>query len=614
MVGGNELDTDVRARMIRRPPRKFVAAAAALALAAALLLVGVSTSVFAFSATAATPSPAPLSTGEPVEPTPPVPTTEPTAPPPTVPPPTAPPATEAPPTEEPGEETTETPVPTETEPAPTEIAPVPVEPTAPTRPATPPAVATSDVSWWSIAIAVGSIGGSLLIIMRIVRSRRRRGTTQEKKPLSDQVEPQTEPISVVDQVAASDVLDAMAAVGEAMVDSGYPVTLVRSVLADLATANNRPHAEIVVFPTALMISVDDDENGVLTRAVSAGDESYLLHQIDSVDRVVSSARSRPNSARWVSRQLARIREIPPPFTRLQRVAGYVVLSGGISVLLGASWMGVAAAVVLGGVVGALLLVGERVPSAYQALVTIGAAFFVALTIFLLARASLDPGVLAALMAPLIILLPGGQLTTGVIELATGHFISGAARLAAGGMRLVLLALGIVSAAALVGVPAIDLAGSGGSLGPVAPWVAVAVFGAGLCVHLCARPRSIGWILLVLYVAYGAQVLGDVLFGGVLSAFIGAVAMTPVAVFVARQRSGPPTIVSFLPAFWLLVPGSLGLVGVTAVLDGDSTGTDTLVTTVSTMVSIALGVLIGLALARTFRTKQTTADEVATEKV
>jgi uncharacterized membrane protein YjjP (DUF1212 family) len=433
---------------------------------------------------------------------------------------------------------------------------------------------------------------SLLILILVVRRRPRPAAVLPVTPVGG-------------GATASDVLDAMAAVGEAMVDSGYPVTVVRAALVDLAAANQQPTAEVVVFPTALMVSVDDDHGQVATRAVSAGHNSYLLHQVDQVDRVVAAARSRPGSVRWVSRQLSLIRTLSPPFTRPQRVAGYLLLSSGISVLLGASWAGVAVAAVLGAIVGSLLLLSERVPSTYQVLVTVGASLLVSLTVFLTVRTSLDPGVLPSLVAPLVILLPGGLLTTGVIELATGHYMAGAARLAAGGMRLILLALGIVAAAALIGIPAIDLTGANTPLGPVAPWLAVAVFGVGITVHQCASPRSIGWILLVLYVAYGAQVLGDVIFGGVLSALIGALAMTPVAVIVARQRSGPPAIVSFLPAFWLLVPGALGLVGVTAILDGDSTGLGTLITTVATMVAIALGVLIGLATTRTMRTEKRT---------
>jgi uncharacterized membrane protein YjjB (DUF3815 family) len=122
-----------------------------------------------------------------------------------------------------------------------------------------------------------------------------------------------------------------------------------------------------------------------------------------------------------------------------------------------------------------------------------------------------------------------------------------------------------------------------------------VFGVGIVLNQCARPSSLGWILIVLYVAYGAQVLGGLAFGGVLSAFVGAAAMTPVAAFIARQRSGPPTIVSFTPAFWLLVPGALGLVGVAALLHGDSSGASIVTSTVETMVAIAVGVMVGRAL-------------------
>jgi uncharacterized membrane protein YjjB (DUF3815 family) len=227
-------------------------------------------------------------------------------------------------------------------------------------------------------------------------------------------------------------------------------------------------------------------------------------------------------------------------------------------------------------------------------VNVAAAFVVALSVFLLARTGLDVGALpSALIAPLVTLLPGALLTTGVIELSTGQMVSGAGRIAAGTMQLVMLAFGITAAGALSGIPAVPLAG--GSVGWFWPWVAIAVFGVGIMANRCVHPRSLGWVLLVLYVAYAAQVAGDVAFGGVLSAFFGAVAMTPVAALVSRQRTGPPAVVSFLPAYWLLVPGALGLVGVATLLDGDTNGLDTLLTTTTTMVAISLGVLVGLGL-------------------
>ena len=198
------------------------------------------------------------------------------------------------------------------------------------------------------------------------------------------------------------------------------------------------------------------------------------------------------------------------------------------------------------------------------------------------------------------LLPGALLTTAVLELSTGQMISGAGRLAAGGMQLVLLGAGIVTAGALVGVPDFDFSEQPELLGPIAPWIAVAVFGVAISVHRSAPRRSLPWMLLVLYIAYAAQVLGDLLLGGVLSAFVGALVVTPFTALVARQPSGPAALVSFTPAFWLLVPGALGLVGVADVLGGDSTAGASLVATLSTMVAIALGVLAGSALSNRMR--------------
>jgi uncharacterized membrane protein YjjB (DUF3815 family) len=171
-------------------------------------------------------------------------------------------------------------------------------------------------------------------------------------------------------------------------------------------------------------------------------------------------------------------------------------------------------------------------------------------------------------------------------------ISGAGRLAAGGWQLVLLAAGIVTAGAIAGVGDFDFTENPEALGPAAPWIAVAVFGLGIAVHLCVPRRSILWMLLVLYMAYAAQVIAAPFLGGVLSAFVGALVVVPVTALVARQPRGPAALVSFMPAFWLLVPGALGLVGVTDLLHGDTSGLNSIVATLSTMVAISLGVLAG----------------------
>ena len=55
-------------------------------------------------------------------------------------------------------------------------------------------------------------------------------------------------------------------------------------------------------------------------------------------------------------------------------------------------------------------------------------------------------------------------------------------------------------------------------------------------------------------------------------------------------------VTFLPAFWLLVPGALGLQGVTQIFGADAaSGLGDFLNALLTIVAIAVGVLVGAGL-------------------
>ena len=343
--------------------------------------------------------------------------------------------------------------------------------------------------------------------------------------------------------------------GEAMVDSSAPVTQISESLHRVADVNGRGSAELIVLSTALMVSVDDGGTA-RTAVASAGRRPLRLEQVDAVFGVVAEAETGDLHPAPGLARLSEVRAMPPAFGPLAQVLGYVVMTVGLALVLQAGWTDLAVAALLGAGVGVVATYAGRHDTAYQALVPVLCAFGVALTVFLLARTGLDVGVFAPLIAPLVTFLPGALLTTSVIELSTGQMISGAGRLAAGVMQLVLLALGIIAAAQLVGVPAesvLDVAAR--PLGPWAPWIGVALFGIGVVVYRCARPAALGWIVLVLYVAYAGQVIGGVFFGSTLSGFFGALLMTPVAMLVATRPSGPYPFVSF-PAR-LLAAGSRG---------------------------------------------------------
>jgi uncharacterized membrane protein YjjB (DUF3815 family) len=102
-------------------------------------------------------------------------------------------------------------------------------------------------------------------------------------------------------------------------------------------------------------------------------------------------------------------------------------------------------------------------------------------------------------------------------------------------------------------------------------------------------------MLVLVVAYSGQSIGAAVFAPELSAFFGAVAMTPLVLLIGRSRTGPPSMVMFLPAFWLLVPGATGLMAVVG--SGGRLSPSDFAGTMVIVMSIALGVLLGTAVVR-----------------
>ncbi len=158
----------------------------------------------------------------------------------------------------------------------------------------------------------------------------------------------------------------------------------------------------------------------------------------------------------------------------------------------------------------------------------------------------------------------------------------------------MMAFGIVAAAELIGAPPAHLLDQPfDRLGPWAPWLGLVVMTFGHYLHNCAPARTVLPILLVLVVAYLGQTLGALVFDASVSGFFGALAMTPIVLWMSNQTWGPPSMVTFLPGFWLLVPGAAGLIGATEIVGTDSAlGANDFSAAINTVFSITLGVLIG----------------------
>lgn len=391
------------------------------------------------------------------------------------------------------------------------------------------------------------------------------------------------------------------ALGRALVAAGAPVNEIQARLLAVAEAYGAPRARILVFPTFLQVVIEPGRATMTDLARSAGG-ALRLDQITALYEVVGRAEAGRIPLGEGSAAVAQVFAMRPRYGPVMTVAGHLILTVGICLVLRPTLDDLALAALLGVLVGLLRLVGTRwgsvqtVLPALAALVVSGLAFAAANH----GGAHVD---LRAVIAPLATFLPGATVTMGVVELSAGELVTGSSRLVAGALQLLLLAFGI-----FVGSHAIDSSSATSAtrlvehpydlLGAWAPWLGVLVFGLGNAVYQSAPRRMVGWLLLVLYASWIGQWAGDLAFGGYVSGFTGALVMTIVAYVVERLPSGPPALVSFLPAFWLLVPGALGLIGLTEYLTHAATiGGQDLTAALDATLAVALGVLCGYPIYR-----------------
>jgi hypothetical protein len=128
---------------------------------------------------------------------------------------------------------------------------------------------------------------------------------------------------------------------------------------------------------------------------------------------------------------------------------------GLTLALAPAVRNLAAAVILGAMVGALKVFNRDRPILAAPLSVVAAAL-VSVFVFLAVKQGLPVDPQYALVPPLVTFLPGAMLTFGMVELAYGDMVSGSSRLIRGFVQLVLLAFGLTAGAALVGYSAENL--------------------------------------------------------------------------------------------------------------------------------------------------------------
>lgn len=392
-------------------------------------------------------------------------------------------------------------------------------------------------------------------------------------------------------IDATELLECMRKIGKGLIASGSPVGVVENTLTEIAQVYNM-ECEIVALPNILMLKLGSALHELMDFTVQRP-TSLPLNQQSALGELVDQVKVKQVPPGEASRQVDHILALKPRFNAAVIAIGYVVSIIGLTLRFRPDPRSLLITGFTGLLVALLVLAFRKWPR-FNLLLPVIAAVLVSTIIFNLTEVGLVYGSANLIIPPLVTFLPGAVLTTGMIELASNHLISGSSRLMYGAATLFLLFIGIAVGLSISDLPGVLVTTYEATVYPWwAPVLGTLLFGIGTFVRLSGSNRDLFWMLLVLYIAMLGQSLGENIGSPYFGAFLGATFMALSSELIARSPHRTPALVSQALAFWFLVPGARGLLSVTSFLSEDyqsalvGLGEMTVLIT-----SIALGVFLG----------------------
>jgi len=381
--------------------------------------------------------------------------------------------------------------------------------------------------------------------------------------------------------------------GRALLRVGSPAHRLESAMQIMAERLGLT-AEFFCTPTALIASLGDGtrQQTYLARVEPGGPDLGKLAELTEIMESLASGELDPVAAD------ARVREIDsrPAYHRgITLLLAYVLVSAGACTLIGGGWREAILAGFLGGITGSsVLLLWQRAElSRLLNPLSAGLVTFIG-TLW----CGFDPqtSLMPAVIAGMITLIPGMDLTAATRELATGHQVSGAARLASTITVFALLTLGL----ALGSWMGQHVMGPVPQMPPSAlpDWLVpagLATAALGFVVLFQAVWSDWIWVMLACLLAWTASNFGGLLGSPVLAAFIGAL-MVGIAGNVYARWSKRPGSIIHLPGLILLVPGSIGMRSLSALTSHDVlSGIETGFLAIMIAVALTTGLILASAL-------------------
>lgn len=369
--------------------------------------------------------------------------------------------------------------------------------------------------------------------------------------------------------------------------SGAPAYELEQRMEHAAAALGVP-ANFFSTPTSLFVTFEQDSN--LTRLIRVWPSETNLAKLANLYELYQQIEVGNLDVRQAWRELQEIESTDYDYGHLINILGYAVVGAGVAIFLGGNLTVVAMAGIISLIVGVIVRSFENLQLPGH--LTNVASGFVATILAHVGHQWIPTGnAELTILAGLVILLPGLQVTISVNELATQNLASGTARMAGAITTFLTMIFGVVMGYGAISwfiVPTpskpVEPLGIGWSIAALLP-IALT-----FCVLFRARIRDIAWMILSTGIAFATVRLAGVYLGPLAATWSAALTIGLFSNLFARTRNRPAAIM-LMPGLLLLVPGSLGFFGLSQIMVNDDTAAG--VKVVSTMLLVAVSIVAGL---------------------
>ncbi|PJK08283.1 hypothetical protein CO610_05965 [Lysobacteraceae bacterium NML95-0200] len=355
-----------------------------------------------------------------------------------------------------------------------------------------------------------------------------------------------------------------------------------------------------VTPTGMILTFRDlgdaDANDV-TRVIRLPPGEVDLARLGMTDRIAEDVLAGKIDLAEGQAALKKLDLPPGRRWQLMQVLSFVLVAGGVSMLLRLPWLDIATASIAGLLIGLLDYAVSRLPllrESVEALAGMLAATLAVLVAGFVAPLNLN----TVIIASVIVMLPGMALTNAISELTNQHLGAGVARFAGALSTILKVTIGTMIALTLAKM--LGVKPQVAYLRPQPDWVettglvlscfAFAVaFRAGLRDYLLVMSAAAAGYLISRYT--GAAL------GNVAGVFLSALALTMMGNLYARLRNRPGALIR-VPGIILLVPGSVSFRGLMDLMQQQniSAGQAALMSVLNILLALIAGLMFGNLLA------------------